>query len=176
MPKDNLVKLLELQDRLQIEAYGGSPSRLLDDRSPDENIPEAVNFIHWNVTALTDELHELLGETSWKPWAKGDWVDIPAAKGEAIDALHFLLNLFIVLDMSAEEVMYRYEAKRKKNIKRQEEGYDGVSTKCPGCKRALDDDAVRCERVFDHRLGGKEYDGYHCVYLGRFIPDDPKES
>ena len=31
------------------------------------------------------------------------------------------------------------EAKRAKNAQRQLDGYDGVSTKCPKCGRALDD-------------------------------------
>lgn len=177
MPKSDLEQLLELQEALQVKAYGGSPRELLDDRSPNEDVAEGVNFIHWNVTALTDELHELLGETSWKPWAKGDHVDVPAAKGEAIDALHFLLNLFIVLDMSAEEVMFRYKAKREKNIKRQEDGYDGVSTKCPGCRRALDDDGVECARIENYRLGNDSpINGTYCTRRGRFFSDAPKED
>lgn len=173
--QSDLAQLIQLQNALQIEAYGGSPSELLDDRSPNEDVAKAVSFIHWNVTALTDELHELLGETSWKPWAKGDFVDIPAAKGEAIDALHFLLNLFIVLDMSAEEVMVRYKAKRQKNIKRQEDGYDGVSTKCPLCKRALDDDGVLCEYRPNWSLGGIPVNGVYCARFGRFTPT-PEET
>jgi dimeric dUTPase (all-alpha-NTP-PPase superfamily) len=162
---DSLQKLLDAQDALQSEAYDGSPSELLT-----SDVGEAVNFIHWNVTALTDELHELLGETSWKPWAKGEYVNLTAAKGELIDALHFLMNLAIVLNMDSEEIQERYFAKRAKNIKRQEDGYDGVSTKCPGCRRALDDDGVDCHPA-RNRLGGPELiDGIMCVARGRFIP------
>lgn len=149
MPQpDTLAQLLQAQEDLQIEAYGSSPNTLLPD-----DVPGAVNFIHWNVTALTDELHELLGETSWKPWAKGDFVNITAAKGELIDALHFLLNLANVLDMDSDEIQERYYAKRAKNAKRQLDGYDGVTTKCPGCKRALDDDGVACHVRPSARLG-----------------------
>jgi hypothetical protein len=109
------------------------------------NTKPAIDFIHWNVTALTDELHELLAETGWKPWAKSRHINLEAARGEAIDALHFLVNLFLVLGLDdAQEIMRRYHLKHEKNAKRQEEGYDGVSTKCPGCHRALDDDAVYC--------------------------------
>lgn len=160
---DTLQHLIDLQEALQVKAYDGSPRELLDDRSPNEDVPKGVEFITWNVLALEDELHELLGETSWKPWAKGDFVDIPAAKSELIDALHFLLNLMVVLDMTASEVIYLYEQKRLKNIKRQEDGYDGVSTKCPGCGRALDDTAVACRRggaVVD----GKLVEGVYCTY------------
>ena len=137
---DRLQRLLDAQEALQVEAYAGhSPADFLPD-----DVQGAVNFIHWNVTALTDELHELLGETSWKPWAKGDYINLTSAKSEAIDALHFLLNLFIALNMDADEIEEKYLAKRAKNIKRQEDGYDGRTGKCPGCKRALDDDGVEC--------------------------------
>lgn len=172
--EDYLQKLLDLQDALQVKAYGGSPREFFDDRSPNENIAEGIWFLSWNVLALEDELHELLGETSWKPWAKGDFIDISAAKGEAIDALHFLLNIFIAFDMSAEEIMYRYADKRQKNIKRQEEDYDGRSTKCPGCRRALDDTAVGCRRGQKFDIAQGEFiPGVHCVYPGKaeFYPD-----
>lgn len=115
------------------------------DVEPTENDRKAlIDFLHWNVTALTDELHELLGEIGWKPWAKSRHINLEAAQGEAIDALHFLLNIFLGLGMDAEAIKLAYDNKHKKNEKRQEEGYDGVSTKCPGCKRALDDAAVFC--------------------------------
>lgn len=132
--------MLDAQEALQVQAYGGhSPAGLLPD-----DVAGAVSFIHWNVTALTDELHELLAETSWKPWAKGDYINLTAAKSELVDAFHFLMNLAIVLGMDADELEEKYFAKRAKNIKRQEAGYDGVKGKCPGCKRALDDDGVEC--------------------------------
>ena len=117
----------------------GSESEIEDWRA------HAIDFIHWNVTALTDELHELLGEIGWKPWAKSRHINLVAARGEWIDALHFMLNLGIVLGLDGGDLVKTlYDAKHKKNAQRQEEGYDGVSTKCPKCKRALDDEAVKC--------------------------------
>ena len=70
-----------------------------------------------------------------------------AAKGELVDVFHFFMNLCMVAHMGPEELMQRYIEKRNVNAKRQEEGYDGVSTKCPECKRALDDPAVQCHEI-----------------------------
>lgn len=134
-----LQKMLDAQEALQWEAYGTKPSDMLPAEPED-----AIEFITWNVLALTDELHELLGETGWKPWATSKHVNLTAARGELVDALHFLLNLALVLGMDADDITTRYHAKREKNAKRQADGYDGVATKCPKCKRALDDEAVLC--------------------------------
>lgn len=160
---DTLQRLLDEQSALQHSMPGTHPDAFLPN-----DVPGAVNFLHWNVTALTDELHELLGETSWKPWAKGDFINLTEAKGEAIDALHFLLNIFLLLGMDGDEVLEKYLAKRKKNQRRQEVGYDGVSTKCPGCQRALDDH-IQCEVRPGFRLG--DHVGVvYCHVHGRAYP------
>ena len=108
----------------------------------------------------------MLAEMGWKPWAKSRHINLEAARGEAIDALHFILNIFLALGLDdAEEIILRYNTKHDKNAKRQEEGYDGVTTKCPGCKRALDDEAVTCNledfatyEVVTCGITGKRYD------------------
>lgn len=152
----DLQKLLDAQSELQRKMPSAHPSDLFAAYDPntltdepamvtdDDRMP-AIDFMHWNVTATVDELHELLSEIGWKPWAKSRHINLEAARGEWIDALHFMMNLALVLGLNAEEIEKRYFAKHEKNAKRQEEGYDGVSTKCPGCKRALDDDAVECK-------------------------------
>lgn len=103
-----------------------------------------IKMMQWNDKALLHELVEMESETGWKPWAKGAFVNLEAARGEWIDMLHFMLNGALLLGLNEEEIKKRYDAKHKKNATRQEEGYDGVTTKCPGCKRALDDEAVKC--------------------------------
>lgn len=169
--KDLLQKLLDSQSELQHKMPSAHPTELFerytshgDDIPTDEDRRPAIDFMHWNVTAATDELHELLGEIGWKPWAKSRHINLEAARGEWIDALHFMLNLALVLGLDdADEIMRRYLAKREKNAKRQEENYDGVSTKCPGCNRALDDDAVACYEYED------QPGTFWCeVTLGRF--------
>ncbi|UVT31661.1 deoxyuridine triphosphatase [Microbacterium phage Kenzers] len=164
MTANSLQKMLDLQDSLQAETYGQGLRDLLP-----EDVPAAVQQATINVLAATDELHELLAETSWKPWAKADYVRLEAARGEWIDAWHFMMNLANLLQLDAEAIERRYRAKRAKNIKRQEDGYDGVSTKCPGCNRALDDDAVECAPR-TQRIGGNTLDGVYCVVRGRFVP------
>lgn len=168
---DQLQELLDAQSELQHKMPSPHPTDLyeasqgfLEDMGPvleatDEDRKPAIDFIHWNVTALTDELHELLGEVGWKPWAKSRHINLEAARGELIDAYHFMANLSLVLGMDANEIMRRYHEKHAKNAKRQEEGYDGVSTKCPGCKRALDDEAVKCRQ-----LEGVELQQYQSAY------------
>jgi dimeric dUTPase (all-alpha-NTP-PPase superfamily) len=126
---DRLEEMFELQNRLQTQAYGTDIATLSDF--------EAIDFIKDMHIALTDELHEMLGEVGWKPWATSKHINSEAAKGELVDAWHFFMNLCIVVGLTPDELYSRYKKKREKNIKRQEEGYDGVSTKCPKCKRAL---------------------------------------
>lgn len=134
-----LQDALDDQEALQVKAYGGvSPKDLNED--------DRAHFISWNTLALTDELHEALGEVGWKPWASSRHLNREAFKGELVDSLHFFMNLLLAANIDADELLNDYQKKRQKNIKRQEDGYDGVTEKCPGCKRALDDDAVICYR------------------------------
>lgn len=131
-----LQSMLDEQERAQRDVHGLDLGRLTDE--------ERIEAIRWNVLALEDELHEALAETGWRPWATSRHVNRDAFLGELIDAWHFLMNLFIIADTDAEEIKRLYFAKRAKNDKRQRDGYDGVAGKCPGCHRALDDDAVEC--------------------------------
>lgn len=106
-----------------------------------------VEFLKDNILASLDELHEALGEIGWKPWASSRHINRDAVKGEMVDVLHFFINILGAIEVSPQELIDAYFLKAAKNKKRQEEGYDGVSTKCPSCKRALDDDAVQCFEV-----------------------------
>ena len=111
-----------------------------------------IEYIRWNVLALDDELHEALGETYWKPWAKisPGFKDPERYLGEIADALHHLVNLCLAGGMSADDLMAAFEKKNKRNHQRQEEGYTGTD-KCdgPGCNRAMDEpDFVSFTRVW----------------------------
>lgn len=134
--------MFDSQLDLQKNVYGVNPSELSD--------VDKMEFIRSMILACTDELHEALNETGWKPWATSNHINDEAFKNELVDAWHFMMNLMLVIDMNATELYKRYLAKRAKNIKRQEDGYDGLD-KCPLCKRAYDDDAVACLPT----LGGK---------------------
>lgn len=157
MTADQMQDWLDSQSELQHKMPSPHPTVLYVNATDDneggseEDRKAAIDFIHWNITALADEAHELLAEIGWKPWAKSRHINLEAARGEFIDMMHFMGNLALVLGMDdAAEIMRRYHAKHEKNAKRQEDGYDGVSTKCPGCKRALDDEAVKCRVEPDH--------------------------
>lgn len=126
-----LEDMIELQRKLQIDSYKQDPQELKGH--------DRVEFIRWNMLALEDELHEALGEVGWKPWAKSRHVNEPAFHGEMVDAFHFFMNLMLVTGMTADDLYDGYIEKRKRNAKRQEDGYDGVANKCPTCRRDIDD-------------------------------------
>lgn len=134
---DRLVNMIAMQRGLQVHTFGFE----LDEM----NEQERVDYIKENVLAMTDELHELLAETSWKPWAKSVFLNEDKAMSELVDAWHFMMNIMIAIkpghdpQILADEFTASYVKKREVNVKRQEDGYDGQSTKCPNCKRALDD-------------------------------------
>lgn len=127
---------LRAQYELQLDSYKNDPAALSDE--------ERAHFISWNILALEDELHEALDEVGWKPWTTSRHLNRDAFKGELVDALHFFMNLMLAAEIDADELLEAYQKKREKNAKRQREGYDGVTGKCPKCHRALDDDAVTC--------------------------------
>lgn len=103
-----------------------------------------MQYIRDTALSLTDELHEALAETGWKPWASSNHLNRDAYKGELSDVFIFFMNLMIVADITPAELMEYVKAKQIRNRERQAEAYDGVSTKCAGCKRAYDDRAVSC--------------------------------
>lgn len=128
--------IFERQLKLQKDSFGVDP----DDLSNEERI----EFIKNMVLAATDELHEALNEVGWKPWASSRHINRDAYVGELIDVMHFLVNLFLAVGATADEVEYRYQEKADKNARRQLDGYDGVTGKCPECRRAYDDIGVTC--------------------------------
>lgn len=105
---------------------------------------ERGQFILLNIVALTDELHEALAETYWKPWAATPpgWRDRDKFVKELTDAFHFLLNLYLTAGVTAEELFASYMGKNKVNFERQDRGYTG-NDKCDQCGRELDDPLKR---------------------------------
>lgn len=130
--------ILGLQYQAQREGFGIDPPTLEGD--------ERAEFIRWNVLALEDELHEMLAETGWKPWASDRSLNREGYLKELVDAYHFLMNLVLVAKQEGQSVddlscefARLYTAKREINLKRQADGYDGVSGKCQECGRARED-------------------------------------
>ena len=142
MDGDRLVEMLRAQRELQRVMPHGDPARLEGEAR--------TSFISWNVLALTDELHEMLDEVGWKPWATSQHVNADRALAELVDAWHFMMNLLWAVagldpydhpDAAADRLAHAlhegYLAKRAVNEERQAAGYDGVTGKCPRCHRDL---------------------------------------
>lgn len=131
----DLTAMMKAQLELQI-AKGTNPLNM--------TLNERVQYIKDQVLACTDELHEALKEVGWKPWASKRFIDENPAFGELRDAWQFLTNLMFAVTLEEpEQLADRLEAnlyeKLAINHRRVTEGYDGVSSKCPGCSRALDE-------------------------------------
>ena len=131
---DRLDEMFEHQLKFQ-QRFGEFPP-------PDPK--QLMAAITTQAYALTDEIHEATGEVGWKPWASSNHVNRAAYLGELVDAWHFFMNLCLLVNITPEELYAGYMDKIQVNHKRQDDGYDGVSGKCPGCRRAYDDKAVSC--------------------------------
>lgn len=159
----SLAKMLQKQLELQIEKMkDGDPRQLEGDALAD--------FIRWNAYALEDELHEATRETGWKPWATSRHVNHQRFMEEMVDAFHFFMNLLLagsgVEDPEELAAWFQelYYAKNAKNARRQDEGYDGISTKCPGCHRDFEE--------VNPGLGGDRYAKDNVIYCTKECADE----
>lgn len=153
---DLLARMFYLQNEAQQVFYAGSwPTA--DDITRMERIRTAA-------LSLFVEVAEGLGETGWKPWATSNHLNREAFRGEMVDVLKFWMNLCLNAGITPQEIFDGFVSKHYTNMERQRVGYDGVSTKCPGCKRAYDDPATRCRPM----TGDPEIDGLYarCDILG----------
>lgn len=146
------ARLMHQQRQFQERILGGVEPELL-------SAEQKMAYIREQAYALCDEVHEATAETGWKSWATSNHINVEAYRGELADAYIFLMNLMLVAGISTGDLGLAVEAKILKNIKRQDDGYDGVTTKCPGCKRAYDDEAVKC-------TAAQEYEFAYCVVVG----------
>lgn len=131
--------MIAAQHQLQ-RALGSDPHKMDDETR--------MQYIKDQVLALQSELGEFLNEIGWKPWATSRHINTEAAFGELRDAWQHLTNLMLATTgQLSSDVAARLEVElyRKHTVNYQRIGaYDGVSTKCPECKRALDDTSVKC--------------------------------
>jgi dUTPase len=133
---DGLEYLFRMQAELQ--EHLGNDFNAMDG-------PALIQYGKDMVLAATDELHEALAELYWKPWAAQPpgFKDREAFVGELVDALHFMLNLFLMARVTSDELLDRYGGKNALNRRRRDGGYTGTD-KCDGprCRRALDEPAI----------------------------------
>ncbi|AFU63976.1 nucleoside triphosphate pyrophosphohydrolase [Salmonella phage STML-198] len=143
---DPLQVMLDMQKSLQVRLANDKPEY---NRNPDDlaKAGEVVDWLRNQKDYIDDEFRELLtslggmsnGEKAassvWKPWkaqhaefrnrlisemSSKDQLEI---KFEMIDILHFVLNMFQGLGMSAEEIFKLYYLKNAENFERQNRGY-----------------------------------------------------
>lgn len=151
----SLEQFLDMQAALQLRMPppNRDPSILVGD--------ERATFLVWNCYALMDELHEAMDETGWKPWATSRHLDADKFLKEMVDAWHFFMNILLVVggekgwtrEQLASEFTRLYVEKNQVNATRQEQGYDGLSTKCPNCKREM----TETNTLFHFDLMGKSF-------------------
>lgn len=131
---------LNLQLMLQQEVF-------VDPRIFADDEEGRADFMTWNHSAAIIELGEAMQEVGWKPWATSRHLNSEEFLGEIVDALHFIGNMVLAAAINRHELpetlakmlWMKYQEKVDKNIQRQLLGYDGVSTKCPICKREMTD-------------------------------------
>jgi hypothetical protein len=128
-----------------------------DEMSPEER----VGYLKDQILALLDESHEALNEIGWKPWASSRHINRDEFAGELADILCFLINLALGVGLTADDFYRLHQEKALRNIKRQEAKYDGVTGKCPGCKRAIDD--LRAKGIPVGNFGGVDYCSPECI-------------
>jgi dimeric dUTPase (all-alpha-NTP-PPase superfamily) len=136
---DRLADMISSQHKLQV-ALGND----ITEMTPEQRI----TYVKDQVLALQSEIGEFLNEVGWKPWASSRHINADEAFGELRDAWQFLTNLMIAVTGMTNELLaakLETELYRKHTVNYQRIGaYDGVSTKCPDCKRALDDPGATC--------------------------------
>jgi dimeric dUTPase (all-alpha-NTP-PPase superfamily) len=144
---DRLEEIFTRQQVLQEKTYRAPLGFMA--QSPDVQ----AEYVRTSVLAATAELHEALNEVGWKPWATERFYNTDNVISECVDAFHFVINIMLASGVSAKDLADRfhekYVEKNERNATRQKEGYDGVSSKCPHCSRALDDVGVNQGRILD---------------------------
>jgi hypothetical protein len=112
------------------------------DGHPD--IRTRIAFLQEMLFAAADELHEAANEMSWKSWVTSEFINERSMFGELRDAWQFIMNAMLELcgndaEVTASRLCAEHLAKLQVNAQRHTDGYDGVTGKCPQCKRSLDE-------------------------------------
>lgn len=100
-------------------------------------LQERAAYIKEHGYFLMEEVMEMFREMpyhkSWKDYSHLTQEEIEEKeklmRQEAIDALHFMINIFLALGMSEEEIIEMYKEKNKLNYQRQEDSKLGYVNK-----------------------------------------------
>lgn len=113
---------------------------------PAEMTPETLaNYRRSMAWATVSELVEAMDETGWKPWATSRHTNREEFMDEMTDVWLFVLNMMLSVGMTADDLLERFVKKQQNARLRHYNQYDGVTSKCPKCKRAYDNEAVKCK-------------------------------
>jgi len=94
-----------------------------------ENDIDRQKYINMMILACYDEIAELQRETSWKSkklsfgWQNKIAFDKKKVLAEGVDLFHFLMNIMLAINVTAEEFYNEYCKKVEENWKRQRDGY-----------------------------------------------------
>lgn len=126
------------------------------------DVPELIEYLKGQIMALQAETIEALDEMSWKPWTHGEkTVNREAMLGECADILCFLVNIVLGLGFTSEDFYRYHQEKALRNIKRQEDKYDGKADKCPTCKRDIND--LKAKNIPTGNFGGIDFCSPECI-------------
>lgn len=151
--KDMLAVMLAAQADVQRQLTGLDVTQLKGD-----SLADYMRTMGW---ACSDELHEAVNETGWKPWATSRHINHEEFMGEMTDAWLFFMNLMLAGGMTADDLIDRTAKKQDNALIRFANGYDGKTSKCPKCKRAYDNEGVKCTPPHSGPDGaGAAYCGY----------------
>lgn len=139
MTDDRLDEMFRLQREFQ-ERLPGYRGMAYPPTSPEVIVREVMVMGYSAICEIT----EAVDEVGWKPWATSRHVNRAAYLAELADAWAFLMNLCLLVGATPDELYEAYLKKVETNHRRQDEKYDGVSSKCPSCKRAYDDERTWC--------------------------------
>jgi len=135
--EDRLATIMRMQREFQEVVLGHGDLSAMDPKA-------RADYFRTQSLSLVFELGEASNEIAWKPWATSEHFNREAFMSEMIDGLHFWINLALLGGMTPEDVYRGYIKKQAVNRARQREGYDGVTGKCPSCRRSYDDTGVLC--------------------------------
>tara|TARA_R110001592_G_scaffold89044_1_gene261953 strand:+ start:449 stop:946 length:498 start_codon:yes stop_codon:yes gene_type:complete len=146
---DMLTAMMEAQKEFQVMLMSSrAPSELFTDFFPGHVFPEGTideatlcnlcmteDFrtfqLKENILALHSEVTEILEWLPWKNWknyeTKYPVNKVAEARYEAIDCLHFIFNIMMLLGMSPEMVFDGFMRKQSENRARQQRGYTDES-------------------------------------------------
>lgn len=113
---------MRLQELLKMQYTFGSKFTNFGQLDGLEKQEKLLDFIDHSIEELIEVRRELPLRKHWKKDRYSARPDYEKVKEEMIDVLHFILTLFLILDMDAHDIFEAYCAKHKVNYERQEDG------------------------------------------------------